>query len=76
VATLPSPGGVVSTCSTDQPLRQRRSKVSTGMPVRCDHPIRVSVSPFQVSTSTPLCGIATGARSSLGDPERGKSEDR
>ena len=45
------PGGVVSTCSTDQPLRHRRSNVSTWMPVRCDHVATVSVSPFQVSSS-------------------------
>jgi len=76
VATLPSPGGVVSTCSTDQPLRHRRSSVSTRIPVRRDHPMRVSVSPFHVSTSTPLCGIAVGDRSSLGDLECGKSLDR
>jgi hypothetical protein len=38
--------------------------------------MRVSVSPFQVSTSTPLCGIAAGGRSSLVEPERGKSEER
>jgi hypothetical protein len=38
--------------------------------------MRVSVSPFHVSTSTRLCGIAAGGRSSLGDPERGKSPDR
>jgi hypothetical protein len=76
VATVPAPGGVVSTRSTDQPLRHRRSRVSTRIPVRCDHPIRVSVSPFHVSTSTPLCGIAAGGRSSLDDLECGKSPDR
>jgi hypothetical protein len=76
VAAVPSPGGVVSTCSTDQPLRHRRSSVSTRMPVRCDHPMRVSVSPLHVSTSTPLCGIAAGDWSSLGDLERGKSPNR
>lgn len=73
---LSSPGGVVSTCSTDQPLRHRRSSVSTRMPVRCDHPMRVSVSPFHVSTSSRSCRRADGDRSSLGDPERGRSTVR
>jgi hypothetical protein len=65
VAALPPPGSFVSTCSTDQPLRHRRSSVSTRMPVRRDHSMRVSVSPFHVSRSTLLCGIAAGDRSSL-----------
>ncbi len=73
---LSSPGGVVSTCSTDQPLRHRRSSVSTRMPVRCDHPTRVSDSPFHVSTSSRSCRRTDGDRSSPGDPERGKSTVR
>jgi hypothetical protein len=60
------PGGVVSTCSTDQPLRHRSSSVLTLMPVRCDHSARVSVSPYQVSGSPRWCQGAAG--SSLGDP--------
>jgi probable HAF family extracellular repeat protein len=68
------PGGVVSTCSTDQPLRHRSSKVLTLMPVRCDHSASVSVSPFQVSGSPRWCQGAAG--SSLGDPYRGRSPAR
>ena len=60
------PGGVVSTCSTDQPLRHRSSNVLTLMPVRSDHSASVSVSPFQVSGSPRWCQGAAG--SSLGDP--------
>jgi hypothetical protein len=72
---LSSPSGVVSTCSTDQPLRHRRSSTSTLMPVCCDHPTRVSVSPFQVSSSWRWCRRVGSDRSSLGDRECGKSMD-
>jgi hypothetical protein len=72
---LSCPSGVVSTCSTDQPLRHRRSRTSTWMPVRCDHPTRVSVSPFQVSSSWRWCRRVGSDRSSLGDRECGKSMD-
>jgi hypothetical protein len=72
---LSCPSGVVSTCSTGQPLRHRRSRTSTWMPVRCDHPTRVSVSPFQVSSSWRWCRRVGSDRSSLGDRECGKSMD-
>jgi hypothetical protein len=45
------------------------------MPVRCDHPTRVSVSPFQVSSSWRWCRRGGSDRSSLGDLDRGKSID-
>jgi pyridoxamine 5'-phosphate oxidase family protein len=73
--TLLPPGGVVSTCSTDQPLRHRCSSVLTRMPVRCDHSTRVSVSSFHASTSWRWCRRAAGDRSSLENRERGKSPD-
>jgi hypothetical protein len=72
---LSCPSGVVSTCSTDQPLRHRRSRTSTWMPVRCDHPTRVSVWPFHVSSSWRWCRRVGSDRSSLGDRECGKSMD-